>query len=131
LYIEQQFHSRVFEFSKDSRSQIIVEAHNTPQRLVTAEREQWDVEENIKAIHIESGRVQPSYDIELSTLEQPTGRPSCVVCLSALPVYLIQPCTHMCLCSDCAPKYHQHALNNCPMCRGPIQELTRVHLACS
>jgi hypothetical protein len=130
LYIEPQFHSRTFDFTKDSKSQILVETDNEPQRIVTADHEQWDIERNLKSIKIERQNCAVSYGVQEAPQEQPSGTPSCVVCQNALPSYVVQPCTHMCLCSECAPLYRAHNLANCPICRTPIQELTHVFLAC-
>lgn len=132
LYIEPQFHSRTFEFTRDSHSHILIETADEPQRSVTAEHEQWDIERSLKKILIEPRADEPvSYAIESSAAPAPTGTPQCVVCQSALPVYLLQPCSHVCLCEECAPSYREHNLPGCPLCRAPIEHIKRVFLACS
>jgi len=54
---------------------------------------------------------------------EPTSETShlCVVCLSRPKSVLARPCRHMVLCSSCIRK-----LDQCPMCRKPIESLERV-----
>lgn len=133
LYIEQQYHSRTFDFTKDTKSQILIETHDEPQRTVTADHEQWDVEDKLKTIKLVS---EEAADYMVDCLpagedQQQSGTPQCVVCRSALPSYMIEPCAHICICNDCAPTYRDHNLTTCPLCRTPIQQLKHIFLACS
>ena len=45
----------------------------------------------------------------------------CVACQDAPRGVLLRPCSHMCLCNDCAD-----GLNECPICREPITERLKV-----
>ena len=132
LYIEQQFHSRTFDFTKDTKSQILIETHDEPQRTVTAEHEQWDVGDKLQRISLVQ-ETPAAYSVEQQPpeSEQPSGTPQCVVCRSALPTYMVEPCTHICICASCAPTYRAHNLTACPLCRAQIEQLKHVFLACS
>ena len=46
----------------------------------------------------------------------------CVVCLENEAVMALMPCGHRCACEACAPN-----LRNCPMCRQPVRESTRIY----
>ena len=45
----------------------------------------------------------------------------CVVCMANPKIMLIQPCKHFCVCENCI-----HLLNECPICRGEIEESERI-----
>ena len=45
----------------------------------------------------------------------------CVACQDAPRGVLLRPCSHMCLCTECAD-----GLNECPICREPITERLKV-----
>jgi len=131
LYIEQQFHSRTFDFTKDTKSQILIETQDEPQRVVTAQHEQWDVGDKLHRISLVQ-ETPAAYAVDqMPESEQPSGTPQCVVCRSALPTYMVEPCTHICICSACAPSYREHNLTACPLCRTQIEQLKHVFLACS
>ena len=46
----------------------------------------------------------------------------CVVCIENEAVMALMPCGHRCACEACAPN-----LRNCPMCRQPVRESTRIY----
>eukprot|EP01116_Phalansterium_solitarium_P012014 TRINITY_DN27949_c0_g1_i1.p2 TRINITY_DN27949_c0_g1~~TRINITY_DN27949_c0_g1_i1.p2 ORF type:complete len:174 (+),score=23.71 TRINITY_DN27949_c0_g1_i1:159-680(+) len=49
----------------------------------------------------------------------PEGR-TCVVCMAREYNVVINPCRHVCLCNECAPKLWG---SRCPMCQQPIRGL--------
>ena len=46
----------------------------------------------------------------------------CVVCLVNPKTHLIKPCNHFCVCADCI-----HQLNDCPLCKRPINIHERIY----
>ena len=49
----------------------------------------------------------------------------CIVCWSAAPCVIFQPCGHLCCCKACAqPVVAAGAL--CPMCRGPVLSMLNM-----
>lgn len=49
--------------------------------------------------------------------------PMCVVCMARSAQLAVDPCGHLCMCSDCASQ-----LQKCPMCCGPVVKLLRVYV---
>ncbi|XP_039249104.2 uncharacterized protein LOC120326822 [Styela clava] len=49
---------------------------------------------------------------------------ACAICLENAKNTVFQPCGHICSCQTCALK-----LNDCPICRRRIQQMSRVYLA--
>ncbi|TNJ26173.1 Ankyrin repeat protein 2 [Giardia muris] len=50
---------------------------------------------------------------------------SCIVCLRNPKDTLLQPCNHLCVCSDCSGQLKGQP---CPLCRTPIDNTVKVHL---
>jgi hypothetical protein len=48
--------------------------------------------------------------------------PVCVVCLTERASYVIVPCGHLALCSDCC----SHPIHQCPLCRHFCEQKLRV-----
>jgi hypothetical protein len=48
----------------------------------------------------------------------------CVVCMTTKKNYIILPCMHMCLCSECVEP--TRASTKCPMCRADIVDIKKV-----
>lgn len=46
---------------------------------------------------------------------------ACTLCFDAVAVVRILPCAHEGFCDSCA-----HMLDNCPLCRGPIEEIEKI-----
>ena len=47
---------------------------------------------------------------------------TCIVCLVNPKTHLIKPCNHFCVCGDCI-----HQLNECPLCKRPINMHERIY----
>ena len=52
----------------------------------------------------------------------------CVVCMDAARTHLFVPCGHQCVCAACAETLRR-GKRPCPMCRGPIRDVIKVHKA--
>lgn len=65
----------------------------------------------------------PSSDLEkeLLGLRQKT---KCKVCLDSEVGVVFRPCGHLCCCQTCAPR-----VQNCPVCRGSIQDRVRTYMS--
>jgi serine/threonine protein kinase len=50
---------------------------------------------------------------------------NCCICMDNKRNILVQPCMHLCICNVCQSGLPN---NECPLCRGPITSLTKVHL---
>eukprot|EP00731_Ephydatia_muelleri_P023950 Em0016g221a len=57
-----------------------------------------------------------------SELERVKLQRLCVVCLDGQKEVVLNPCRHLCACSVCAPE-----LDNCPICRRPVQRWERIY----
>lgn len=60
--------------------------------------------------------------------------PTCVICLSAPPIIMVQPCGHLCLCESCRNAMsraaaHSSSLRKCPLCNEPATGTQRVFFA--
>jgi len=53
----------------------------------------------------------------------------CVVCMTNPKNTLVLPCTHMCLCVECANIMRSHHNSRCPICRTNVQSLVNVLLS--
>lgn len=49
--------------------------------------------------------------------------PECVVCMSAFPTYMVEPCRHVCLCKRCSAAA---PTSECPICRRSATGVVRV-----
>jgi hypothetical protein len=52
----------------------------------------------------------------------------CVVCLSEQATYLVMPCFHICLCSECKDMFRNDKVT-CPKCRDPIKDIRQTFTA--
>lgn len=50
----------------------------------------------------------------------------CVICLNDRKNVMVEPCAHLCVCRTCADA--DGGLNECPLCRGPVQTLRTIYL---
>lgn len=57
-------------------------------------------------------------------LEDDVNQSSCVVCLDRLPMCVVMPCMHKCICCTCARALPKH---DCPVCRKPFIQIARVY----
>jgi hypothetical protein len=48
----------------------------------------------------------------------------CVICMDSKKNYLIEPCMHLCICSNCVDKVK----DSCPVCRGKVTKKTRIFI---
>ena len=54
----------------------------------------------------------------------------CSVCLVEKVEVIIQPCSHVCLCRDCAKSILEKAMEKkCPICRRSIIKIQNVYLS--
>eukprot|EP01006_Ploeotia_vitrea_P011480 TRINITY_DN30553_c0_g1_i1.p1 TRINITY_DN30553_c0_g1~~TRINITY_DN30553_c0_g1_i1.p1 ORF type:complete len:366 (+),score=23.94 TRINITY_DN30553_c0_g1_i1:87-1184(+) len=53
--------------------------------------------------------------------------PTCVICLTELPKVLLQPCSHLCLCSGCADSQIKQS-RQCPVCRRKVTKMVGVFM---
>lgn len=57
-------------------------------------------------------------------LEEERSAAECVVCWNEA-TYIVIPCGHFCLCTNCVPK----GLDKCPICRGAITQVVKVFVS--
>ena len=55
--------------------------------------------------------------------------PECAICFDKPVQAAIAPCGHACACLECAIKLQERAPRTCPICRGPIASVLRLHFA--
>lgn len=58
-----------------------------------------------------------------------SGSGDCAVCLEKPIQAAIVPCGHACACLECAKAIQDGASKACPICRGPIVSVLRLHFA--
>ncbi len=51
------------------------------------------------------------------------GGGECVICLDLAKEIMLEPCRHVCLCADCAPR-----VNDCPVCRARVVSRVRLYM---
>ena len=75
--------------------------------------------------HLDEPHVQ-DVDGKISTLiaelDMVKQQRLCVVCYDGQKEVVLKPCQHLCACSVCAP-----ALNDCPICRKPVQGQEKIY----
>ena len=77
----------------------------------------------LKTIPRTVDRQQPRIIMENLTRDGlDTGDNVCIVCLVNPKTHLIKPCNHFCVCGDCIRQ-----LNECPLCKRPINMHERIY----
>jgi hypothetical protein len=68
----------------------------------------------------------PAATPALPTHEDPNegSDKTCIICMDAPPFFAFLPCGHISCCKDCSMR-----VDNCPVCRGPREQLLVVNLA--
>ena len=57
------------------------------------------------------------------------GSGMCSICLTEKVEVIIHPCSHVCVCRDCASVLMQNTERKCPICRRTIQKTQNVYLS--
>uniref|UniRef100_A0A7S2DAG0 RING-type domain-containing protein n=1 Tax=Octactis speculum TaxID=3111310 RepID=A0A7S2DAG0_9STRA len=104
-----------------SSSDLTLEALDTLEALVEAKQRQLEAE--LARLWTSRSRISSEKKRKMER-DQDRNREerACVVCLDSLKTTLLLPCSHLCLCSTCAP-----LVTHCPVCRTPIQDRKAVY----
>ena len=51
----------------------------------------------------------------------------CCVCLGDVRQVALEPCGHLCLCTDCAKIISRQQEKNCPICRRKIRKFQNIY----
>jgi len=108
-----QLAQRVAEEANAAKLKAEMAQHHAEQKAMQNARLATDAEAKAEA-------AQKKNDVDVDELN---SRFDCVICLDAPCNVVLGPCMHVCCCVDCGA-----GLDQCPQCRTPIQNQSRVYL---
>jgi hypothetical protein len=97
--------------------------------LSSAQAEDVSVPPSLSAANSPSGPVVALADVQLDNgrveVESTVGGTlTCSICMLGSKSHLAVPCGHQCACEDCAAQ-----MKLCPVCRTPVAQWVKVHVA--
>lgn len=113
---------------------IVIEIHH-PEGFISVYKYMLDVKKELEPHLIERAVVMDQkyttlsnvYGLKNSSLVGNDSNEKCLICMTDSIDTIITPCSHMCLCYECA-KQLKESTNACPMCREPISSFVKMVL---